>query len=137
MSKKYKTKVELVPWMSARPDNVENRFIQVGNSLLFISACLWKALVSANSSSHKQPPKNIRFPRPVCGVMLMNWKPKALSRSTPVRQRGNPTYMNFATTGRLPLAPGLAPLPWLYRVNLPQIESRKIFKKSHWLCRFG
>jgi predicted transcriptional regulator len=35
MSKKYKTKVELVPWMSARPDNVENRFIQVGNSLLF------------------------------------------------------------------------------------------------------
>ena len=26
MSKKYKTKVELVPWMSARPDNVENRF---------------------------------------------------------------------------------------------------------------
>ena len=35
MSKKYKTKVELVPWMSARPDNVEKRFIQVGNSLLF------------------------------------------------------------------------------------------------------
>ena len=35
MSKKYKGKVELVPWMSARPDNVEKRFIQVGNSLLF------------------------------------------------------------------------------------------------------
>ena len=35
MSKKSKTKVELVPWMSARPDNVEKRFIQVGNSLLF------------------------------------------------------------------------------------------------------
>lgn len=35
MSKKHKTKVELVPWMSARPDNVEKRFIQVGNTLLF------------------------------------------------------------------------------------------------------
>ena len=35
MSKKHKNKVELVPWMSARPDNVEKRFIQVGNTLLF------------------------------------------------------------------------------------------------------
>ena len=35
MSKKYKTKVELVAWMSAMPDNVEKRFIQVGNTLLF------------------------------------------------------------------------------------------------------
>ena len=35
MSAKYKSKVELVPWMSARPDNVEKRFIQVGNTLLF------------------------------------------------------------------------------------------------------
>ena len=32
MSKKHKTKVELVPWMSARADNVEKRFIQVGNA---------------------------------------------------------------------------------------------------------
>lgn len=35
MSKKYKAKVELVPWMSANPDNTEKRFIQVGNTLLF------------------------------------------------------------------------------------------------------
>lgn len=35
MSKKHKTKIELVPWLSAKPDNVEKRFIQVGNTLLF------------------------------------------------------------------------------------------------------
>lgn len=35
MSKKHKARVELVPWMSARPDNVEKRFIQVGDTLLF------------------------------------------------------------------------------------------------------
>ena len=35
MSKKYRGKVELVPWLSARPDNVEKRFIQVGDTLLF------------------------------------------------------------------------------------------------------
>jgi len=38
MSKKRKSKIELVPWMSARPDNVEKRFIQVGNTLLFNEA---------------------------------------------------------------------------------------------------
>lgn len=38
MSKKYKAKVELVPWLSARPDNVEKRFIQVGDTLLFNKA---------------------------------------------------------------------------------------------------
>lgn len=38
MSKKYKAKVELVPWLSARPDNVEKRFIQVGDTLLFHKA---------------------------------------------------------------------------------------------------
>ena len=38
MSKKHKAKVELIPWMSARADNVEKRFIQVGNTLLFNQA---------------------------------------------------------------------------------------------------
>lgn len=38
MSKKYRGKVELVPWLSARPDNVEKRFIQVGDTLLFNKA---------------------------------------------------------------------------------------------------
>ena len=45
--------------------------------------------------------------------------------------------MNFATIGSLLLAHGPAPLPWLYLVNLTQIEPRKIFENSHWLCRFG
>ena len=38
MSKKCKAKGELVPWLSARPDNTEKRFIQVGDTLLFNKA---------------------------------------------------------------------------------------------------
>lgn len=38
MGKKRKRKIELVPWMSASPDNVEKRFVQVGNTLLFHDA---------------------------------------------------------------------------------------------------
>lgn len=38
MGKKYRAKAELVPWLSAREDNVEKRFIQVGNTMLFNGA---------------------------------------------------------------------------------------------------
>ena len=150
MSAKYKSKVELVPWMSASPDNVEKRFIQVGNSLLFnkefqslgAGSQMLYLCMSMESAGKRRfifpqaAAKSIRSPLPVCGVMLMNWRPKDLLRSTPVRQLGNPIYMNFATTGRLLLAPGPAPLPWLYLVKLTQSEPSKTIKKSHWLCHF-
>ena len=37
---KYKSKPTIVPWLSAKPDNREKRFIQVGDSLLFSKAFL-------------------------------------------------------------------------------------------------
>jgi hypothetical protein len=36
MMSKYKTSPTIVPWLSARADSRERRFIQVGNSLLFV-----------------------------------------------------------------------------------------------------
>lgn len=35
---KHKSGAELLPWMSARPNNKEGRFLQVGNSLLLSKA---------------------------------------------------------------------------------------------------
>ena len=35
---RYKSRPTIVPWLSARPDNREKRFIQVGDSLLFSDA---------------------------------------------------------------------------------------------------
>lgn len=59
------------------------------------------------------------------------------SKSIPERSRASQTDMNSASIGSFPLAPGPAPLPWLYVVNLTQIEPRKQIKKFHWLRRFG
>lgn len=35
---RYKSRPTIVPWLSAKPDNREKRFIQVGDSLLFSKA---------------------------------------------------------------------------------------------------
>ncbi len=35
---RYKSRPTIVPWLSAKPDNRERRFIQVGDSLLFSKA---------------------------------------------------------------------------------------------------
>ena len=151
MSKKYKGKVELVPWMSARPDNVEKRFIQVGDTLLFNKVfrsltvgCRYTYFCMSmecagrrNFTFPQKTAKKYKITPPVCGVILTNWKPKGSSKSIPERQHANQIDMNSATSGSFPLAPRPAPLPWLYLVNLTQIEPRAICKNSHWLCRFG
>ena len=138
----------IVPALSAKVDNKEKRFIQVGNSLLLskqfhalapaagfsISAWPWRAAEGRISFFHKRTQKSTGSRLPACGSTSTSWKPLVLSESIPESQHANQTDMSFVRAGSCRRHPFVRIPPWLYVVNLSRMETRAGRKKSHWLC---
>lgn len=100
----------IVPALSAKVDNKEKRFIQVGNSLLrskqfhalstgsrFLYFCM--AMESGGRKNFILPQKDAKSTEsrlPACGSTSTSWKPPVLSESIPESQHASQTDMNFA-----------------------------------------
>ena len=100
----------LLPHLSAKADNKEKRFIQVGNSLLlskqfhalstgsrFLYFCM--AMESGGRKNFILPQKDAKSTEsrlPACGSTSTNWKLPVLSESIPESQHASQTDMNFA-----------------------------------------
>mgnify|MGYP006939728924 CR=1 FL=1 len=138
----------LLPHLSAKVDNKEKRFIQVGNSLLlskqfhalstggrFLYFCM--AMESGKMDSfisHNGLQKNMGSRPPACGSTSTNWKPPVLSGSIPGSRHASQTDMSFVRGGSCRRRPFVLIPPWLYVVNLSRMETKAGRKKSHWLC---
>ena len=100
----------IVPALSAKVDNKEKRFIQVGNSLLlskqfhalstgsrFLYFCM--AMESGGRKNFILPQKDAKSTGsrlPACGRTSTSWKLPVLSESIPESQHASQTDMNFA-----------------------------------------
>ena len=137
----------IVPALSAKVDNKEKRFIQVGNSCsspsgsthsapaagFSISAWPWRAAEGRISFFHKRTQKSTGSRFPACGSTSTSWKLPVLSESIPESQHASQTDMNFVRGGSCRHRPFIRIPPWLYVVNLSRMETRASRKKSHWL----
>ena len=100
----------IVPALSAKVDNKEKRFIQVGNSLLlskqfhalstgsrFLYFCM--AMESGGRKNFILPQKDAKSTGsrlPACGSTSTSWKLPVLSESIPESPHANQTDMSFA-----------------------------------------
>lgn len=99
----------IVPALSAKVDNKEKRFIQVGNSLLlskqfhalstgsrFLYFCMAMESGGRISFFRKRTQKSTGSRLPACGSTSTSWKLPVLSESIPESQHASQTDMNFA-----------------------------------------
>ena len=145
---RYKSRPTIVPWLSAKQDNREKRFIQVGDSLLFSDAfrslhmgARYLYFCMAMESAGK---RRFQFPTSTAGKYGIPTSSfwtyvQELSTGGFIEYRSNKHLRRandyrFSEVWKSPLFRTIQrPNRWLYLVHLTEFRTRVPRDETHWL----